>query len=240
MTIPTHRELSLISTPPASGAAIRRTSTSHQLYEQLRERIIALELPPALQLSRNELAEAYGVSQTPVRDALQMLEKEGLVVVYPQSKTEVTRIDLRHARETQFLRMALELEVVRALTMEPAHPAIDQAARLVQLQETAVNIDEDLERFALLDRQFHRLMFEAAGVPDLWTLVQSRSGHIDRLRKLNLMDPGKAATILAAHREIVTHLQAQDLACAQEAVRRHLSGTLAKVDEIQRAHPQFF
>src|SRR3546814_17249285 len=69
---------------------------------------------------------------------------------------------------------------------------------------------------------------------------RSRSGHIDRLRKLNLMDPGKAATILTAHREIVTHLQALDLSCAQEAVRRHLSGTLAKVDEIQRAHPEFF
>src|SRR3546814_20558307 len=84
--------------------------------------------------------------------------------------------------------MSLELEVIRTLTIEQRHPAVDQAARLVQLQETALNVDEDLERFALLDRQFHRLMFEAAGVADLWTLIQSRSGHIDRLRKLNLMD----------------------------------------------------
>lgn len=225
---------------PVPNSGIRRTSTSHQLYEQLRERIIALELPPALQLSRNDLAEAYGVSQTPVRDALQMLEKEGLVIVYPQSRTEVTRIDLRQARETQFLRMSLELEVIRALTTEERHPAVDQVVRLVQLQDTALNVDEDLERFALLDRQFHRVMFEAAGVPDLWALIQSRSGHIDRLRKLNLMDPGKAATILAAHREIVGHLQARNLSSAHEAVRRHLSGTLAKVEEIQRAHPEFF
>ncbi|MCF6369687.1 GntR family transcriptional regulator [Rhizobium halophilum] len=240
MTTLLSHELSLSAVSSVSSSGIRRTSTSHQLYEQLRERIIALELPPALQLSRNELAEAYGVSQTPVRDALQMLEKEGLVIVYPQSRTEVTRIDLRHARETQFLRMSLELEVIRALTVEQGHPAVDQVARLVQLQDTALNVDKDLERFALLDRQFHRVMFEAAGVPDLWALIQSRSGHIDRLRKLNLMDPGKAATILAAHREIVGHLQARDLSSAHEAVRRHLSGTLAKVEEIQRAHPEFF
>src|SRR3546814_17915283 len=111
--------------------------------------------------------------------------------------------------------MSLELEVIRTLTIEQRHPAVDQAARLVQLQETALKVDEDLERFALLDRQFHRLMFEAAGVADLWTLIQSRSGHIDRLRKLNLMDTGKTATILTEHREIVTQRQTIALSGAQ-------------------------
>ena len=222
------------------ATAIRRMSTSHQLYELLRGRIIALELPPGLQLSRNDLAAGYGVSQTPVRDALQMLEKEGLVVIYPQSRTEVTRIDLKQARETQFLRMSLELEVVRALSTEAGQPAIEQAARIVRQQETALNIDGDMARFGQLDRQFHQTLFEAAGVPDLWQLVQSRSGHIDRLRKLNLMDPGKAATILLAHAEILERMSALDVAGAEDAVRRHLSGTLAKVDDIRRAHSQYF
>ncbi len=146
-----------------------------------------------MHLSRSEIAVAYGVSQTPVRDALQMLEAEGLVVVYPQSRTEVTRIDLRQARETQFLRLSLELEVIRYLTENQPESIIKQADRLVALQETALNVDHDLERFALLDRQFHQTLFEGAGVADLWVLVQSRSGHIHRLRKLNLMDPGKPA-----------------------------------------------
>lgn len=223
---------------PAAG--LKRTSTSHQLYELLRSRIIALELPPGMQLSRNDLAAFYGVSQTPVRDALQMLEKEGLVIVFPQSRTEVTRIDLAQARETQFLRMSLELEVTRALSCDAGQPAVLQVERIVQLQETALTIDRDMDRFSQLDRQFHQTMFEAAGVPDLWMLIQSRSGHIDRLRKLNLMDPGKAATILDAHREIAARMREQDVTGAQDAVRRHLSGTLAKVDEIRKAHAQYF
>ena len=224
----------------APVTTIRRTSTAHQLYDLLRGRIIALELPPGLQLSRNDLAAGYGVSQTPVRDALQMLEKEGLVVIYPQSRTEVTRIDLKQARETQFLRMSLELEVVRALTTEAGQPAVGQAMRIVRQQETALTVDGDLARFGQLDRQFHQMLFEAAGVPDLWQVVQSRSGHIDRLRRLNLMDPGKAATILAAHTEILDRMKALDVAGAQDAVRRHLSGTLAKVDDIRRAHAHYF
>ena len=224
----------------APVTTIRRTSTAHQLYDLLRGRIIALELPPGLQLSRNDLAAGYGVSQTPVRDALQMLEKEGLVVIYPQSRTEVTRIDLKQARETQFLRMSLELEVVRALATEAGQPAVGQAMRIVRQQETALTVDGDHARFGQLDRQFHQMLFEAAGVPDLWQVVQSRSGHIDRLRRLNLMDPGKAATILAAHTEILDHMKALDVAGAQDAVRRHLSGTLAKVDDIRRAHAHYF
>ena len=224
----------------APVTTIRRTSTAHQLYDLLRGRIIALELPPGMQLSRNDLAAGYGVSQTPVRDALQMLEKEGLVVIYPQSRTEVTRIDLKQARETQFLRMSLELEVVRALATEAGQPAVGQAMRIVRQQETALTVDGDLARFGQLDRQFHQMLFEAAGVPDLWQVVQSRSGHIDRLRRLNLMDPGKAATILAAHTEILDRMKALDVAGAQDAVRRHLSGTLAKVDDIRRAHAHYF
>ena len=224
----------------APVTTIRRTSTAHQLYDLLRGRIIALELPPGLQLSRNDLAAGYGVSQTPVRDALQMLEKEGLVVIYPQSRTEVTRIDLKQARETQFLRMSLELEVVRALATEAGQPAVGQAMRIVRQQETALTVDGDLARFGQLDRQFHQMLFDAAGVPDLWQVVQSRSGHIDRLRRLNLMDPGKAATILAAHTEILDRMKALDVAGAQDAVRRHLSGTLAKVDDIRRAHAHYF
>ena len=224
----------------APVTTIRRTSTAHQLYDLLRGRIIALELPPGLQLSRNDLAAGYGVSQTPVRDALQMLEKEGLVVIFPQSRTEVTRIDLKQARETQFLRMSLELEVVRALATEAGQPAVGQAMRIVRQQETALTVDGDLARFGQLDRQFHQMLFEAAGVPDLWQVVQSRSGHIDRLRRLNLMDPGKAATILAAHTEILDRMKALDVAGAKDAVRRHLSGTLAKVDDIRRAHAHYF
>ena len=225
-------------TPSPTG--IKRTSTSRQLYDLLRGRIIALELPPGMQLSRSEIALSYGVSQTPVRDALQMLETEGLVIVYPQSRTEVTRIDIGQARETQFLRLSLELEVVRLLTASQSQSVLDRAERLVAQQETALSVDHDLERFSVLDRQFHQTLFDGAGVPNLSALIQSRSGHIDRLRKLNLMDPGKAGTILAAHHQMVKSMRAGDLEGAQAVVREHLTGTLSTVDAIRVAHSQFF
>ena len=97
----------------------RRPTASQMLYDSLRDRVLSLELAPGAPLSRAEIAETYGVSQTPVRDALQRLEAEGLVETFPQSRTLVAKIDLAHARETQFLRLGLELEVARVLAAAP-------------------------------------------------------------------------------------------------------------------------
>ena len=79
-------------------AALDRTrQAAPQVFEQLRERIVSLALPPGTVLARAELAQAFGVSQTPVRDALMRLGEEGLVDVFPQHATLVSRIDTASA-----------------------------------------------------------------------------------------------------------------------------------------------
>ena len=80
----------------------RRPLASQGIYAALRRRIIDLELKPGALLSRTQLAEEYAVSQTPVRDAFLRLEREKLVEIFPQSRTVVAKIDIAHARETQF------------------------------------------------------------------------------------------------------------------------------------------
>ena len=75
-------------------AASLSGGTVQRVYEDLRKRIITLDLPPDTTLSRSELTDTYEVSQTPIREAMQLLKQEGLVRIYPQSKTVVTRIDV--------------------------------------------------------------------------------------------------------------------------------------------------
>lgn len=218
----------------------RRSSASQRVHEALRERIVSLDLAPGEHVSRTDIAARYGVSQTPVRDAMMKLEEEGLIVVRPQSKTEVSRIDVDHARKTQFLRLSVELEVTRRLSLsaDPA-AAVLQARRILAQQRTALETG-DMELFRALDSYFHYALCEAAGVGDLWRMIAARSGHIDRLRALNLPDPGKPASILDHHLSIVDAVAAGDMAGAEEAVREHLSGTLAAVDQIVADHPDYF
>ena len=216
---------------------IRRASASQQIHDALRERIISLELAPGQNLSRIALSEFYGVSQTPVRDAMLKLEEEGLLVIFPQSKTEVSRIDVDHARETQFLRLSLELEVVRRLVRDGSSIA---AAHAVLARQERALADGDLDQFVNLDRDFHQSLCQAAGVGNLWELISSRSGHIDRLRNLNLPDPGKPANIIGYHHAILDAIKRSDVDELEKAVREHLSGTLAMADQIVARYPDYF
>lgn len=224
------------STTPAP---IKRVSTSQQVYQALRHRIVSLELAPGQSLSRIEVTETYNVSQMPVREAMQKLADEGLLLIFPQSKTEVSRIDIAHAQETQFLRMSLELEVVRRLSIEPDRRFVDEIDLLIARQDRALDAD-DMEQFSALDQGFHRRMCNLIGVESLWDLVKSRSGHIDRLRNLNLPDLGKSASILECHHRIAAAIRAGDLAAGELAVRDHLSGTLAQLEGIRKRYPDYF
>lgn len=218
----------------------KRLPVTAQVFELLRAQIIALQLAPGTPLSRPALAESFGVSQTPVRDALQRLEQEGLVVIHPQSSTQVSLIDIEQAHETQFLRTALECEVARTITARPGDFDLRTAELLLVEMETIWAKHHDVEAFRAMDQAFHRSLFQATGRERLWDLVVHRSGDIDRLRNLHLTTEGKATQILRDHHDILDALMAGKVKAADTAVRRHLSGTLAAVEEIRAAHQQYF
>lgn len=214
-------------------------SAADRVYAQLRERIVSLELLPDTVLSRADIAKDYDVSQYPVREAIQRLEKAGLVASYPQSKTVVTKINVAHARETQLLRLSLELEVARILAIKQTPELLQTSSRILRMQKMTAE-DRDLSEFTALDRLFHLSLFQAAGVPSLWNLVADRSGHIDRLRRLNLPDDGKISAVLESHERTLSAISEGDLQGLEKTVREHLSGTLSSMASIMESYPQYF
>ncbi|VFR19579.1 Transcriptional regulator, GntR family [plant metagenome] len=227
-----------LDTLPVDLHLDRSRHAAPQVVEKLRELILSLALEPGTVLSRPELAEQFGLSQTPIRDALIQLRDEGLVDIFPQHTTVVSRIDVAAARQAHFLRRALELEIVHELAGRQ-DPAL--AARLnahIATQETCLQAARYAD-FIVSDQAFHREMHEAAGVTALWELEQRYSGHVRRLRHLHLPEAGKAQRILRDHRRIVDALAAGDAAAAQAALREHLSGTLSHVDDICERYPQY-
>ena len=209
-----------------------------QVVDHLRERIVGLDLVPGTLLSRAALAAEFGVSQTPVRDALMRLAEEGLVDIFPQHKTVVSRIDLRSAQQAHFLRRSIELEVVRTLAQSRDPALIRQLRTTIALQGTLVQAC-DYPAFVKTDQAFHRQLHDAAGVPDLFDVVRHRSGHIDRLRRLHLPVPGKAADILREHARIVDAIARGNPAIAERRLREHLSGTMSSIGAIRARYPDY-
>ena len=224
--------------PRSGGRLDRDRQAAPQVFERLRGMIIALELPPGSPLSRAALAEQFGVSSTPIRDALMRLEEEGLVEVFPQYATIVSRIDVHRAQQAHFLRRALELEIVRVLALKPDEALVIElnAAIARQLQFAKAGA---FEKFMAADNEFHAQLYEAADKQDIWTLVKSRSGHIDRLRRLHLPSPGKAQDIVRHHRLITKAIAGGEPEEAQKHLRTHLSGTLSELATIRARHPEY-
>jgi len=224
---------------PAWQSRDRSQPAAPQVFEQLRDLILSLKLAPGTALSRAELQKQFGLSSTPIRDALMRLDTMGLVEVFPQSKTVVSLINVPLARQAQFLRRSIEQEAVRVLAQVPDDALIEKLRATIDEQSARAK-DEDFERFNDLDLEFHKLLYDAAGVPDLWTLVRSRSGHIDRIRRLHLPIGDKAAQIVRDHSAIVSAIAKGKPDLAQSELRDHLSRSLAFSDELRVRFPGYF
>jgi DNA-binding GntR family transcriptional regulator len=217
----------------------RYRQVAPQLYESLREMIISLELEPGATLVRSEIANRFGVSQTPVRDAMQLLQQEGLVDIFPQAATQVSKIDLESAARAHFLRRAVETEMVRTLATAPDPELIARMRALLE-QHVRFAAARDVEGFSRADQAFHQELYLATGQQELHQLVRSRSGHIDRLRRLHVPTKGKVQRIIADHTALVEAIAAGSPERAQQSLREHLSGTLAQAQAIRKAHPGYF
>ena len=228
----------------ATLAPFRLEKSRHaapQVFEHLREQIMSMTLTPGTVLSRADLVDQYGVSQTPIRDALLRLAEEGLVDIFPQHATVVCPINVGLARQAHFLRRSVEVEVVYTLAnmADAQRAALTGRLRSILARQSAMLDVEDYKEFASYDQMFHREMYETAEVPDLWQLVRRQSGHLDRLRRLHLPIAGKAKAILTDHQNILDAIEQGDPELAQQMLRAHLSGTLANVDEIRARYPDY-
>ena len=224
---------------PLSDAAFRldrsRNATS-QVFEHLRELIVSLSIAPGAVLARPQLCAYFGLSQAPIREALLRLEEERLVDIYPQHQTRVRGIDLAAARQAHFLRLSVELEMVRVLAQAP-NPDLAAVLLAIVTRQQACLAADDLAGFTHLDMEFHRRMYEAALLPDLWSMMRSCSGNLDRLRRLHLPVSRKADSILEQHARIARCIGAGDAPGAQQLVRVHLSGTLSALDAVRERYP---
>jgi DNA-binding GntR family transcriptional regulator len=216
----------------------RSRQVAVQVHEILKKRILTVALEPGTVLSRATLMEEFGVSQTPVRDALLRLQEDGLVDIFPQYATRVSRIDVDHARQAQFLRLSVEVEAVRRLSRSSPKETADAMDRVLR-QQQAVADPSTYDKFDALDREFHRVLYERSGNTLLWRVIRQQSVHLDRLRRLNLPMEGKIQSLLQEHCSIVRAVREGDEEGAVSALRKHLSGTLSIIDAIREKFPTF-
>jgi len=211
-------------------------SSRQRVYEELRRRVLTLQLPPGAALSENELAADLGVSRTPIRESLILLADEGLVQVFPKIGSFVSPVDPDRVADAQFLREAVELAALADLpaTLDP-----DLLQHLRDNLEQQRSPTVDLEAFFALDEAFHHGLLRLSGHGGAWPTVVSAKGHLDRARRLGLQ--GRSWRPLAdQHLQIFTSVVAGDVDRARTGMRGHLRAVFDDIEEIRTTSPQLF
>jgi DNA-binding GntR family transcriptional regulator len=214
-----------------------RLSVRDQTLETLRRRIISLQLPPGEPLSENELAQELGVSRTPVRESLILLREEGLVQVFPQIGSFVSLVDLGRVAEAQFVREAIECASLADLVVDATGIA---GLRNILASQREAEASGDHEEFFRLDEDFHRELLRLAGHESAWTAVNSAKAHLDRARRLSLLEARPVSTLIEQHTAVVDAIEAKNLADAHDSLRIHLRAVFEDVKRIQASTPELF
>ena len=221
------------------GTRVAGGAAREQVYAVLREAIISAELEPGRRLSENELADMLGVSRTPVREALARLRDERLVAIVPQLGTFVTLISPDAVADAAFVREALECSAIR-LVSEPVEPrALEELQANLAAQERSAERG-DTEAFDGLDAALHRMLCELSGHEIAWTLSRRANGHLDRVRRLSLPEPGYLSEMVAEHKQVVAAVADGDAERAERALRHHLRMVTSTLPSIRAEHPEYF
>lgn len=225
--------------PRAAVSAVREGALVPSLYRDLRARIVSVALAPGEAVSETRIAEQYGVSRTPVREAFKRLAEEGLLDVVPQVGTFVARIDLRLVRDAHFVRETLECRMVELASVRIDASARARLADNLALQRRAL-VAQDAAGFFEVDEAMHRLLAEVAGHAAAWQVVQSAKAQLDRVRHLSLASRAWSRLRMTEHRAIADRVAAGDAPGAREAMRSHLASVFEAIDRIAAEHAQVF
>ena len=156
-----------------------------RMMTNLRNAIVRLDLKPGDTISEAEVAERFGVSRQPVREAFIRLGQQGLLLIRPKRATMVKRISEDGVGQSRFIREAIEVEIIRrAAAARTAATGPMLEAILVQQNEAASA--GDIGHFHTLDETFHRALAQTAGVEYAWQLIDDHKIQLDRVRYLTL------------------------------------------------------
>jgi DNA-binding GntR family transcriptional regulator len=211
-----------------SDGAARRDNVE-QVYRRVREAILEGEIAPGAVMSQVALADDLGVSRTPLREALRMLQSEGLVDAQANRRVTVKPISASDVEELVVMRVALETEAIR-LSVGRLEPE-DIAALEGRLAEMAHFADaKDYERWTHPHNAFHRGLTAPAG-RRVNALLAQLSDHFERYRRVHIRRAPKA-WLTAGHREILDACKSGDRELSGRLLAEHLSATAFDVMEL--------
>lgn len=212
----------------------------HEAYDSIKELILTAKLKPGEKVSKRDLSTMLGIGDTPVREAIIRLTKEGLFRVVPQSGTYISKISLKEMQEAQFMRNQIESLMIAQAFDKISDKQIHELDRQVKLLDVYIG-DNDHITFFQLDENFHYQFYNITDNHYIWNWMKLINISLDRFRYLQLkMKELNWENINEEHRLIVKHLKKHNKEELMKVVDRHLNTTEEDINLVLANYPDYF
>ncbi len=207
---------------PTLPQNLKQRALYEDVAELLRQRIFSRELPPGSWIDELKLAEEYGISRTPLREALKVLATEGLVTMKVRRGAYVTEVNEKDLRDVFHLMALLEADAARTVAQTGTDIQLQELEALHQQLEKAAKDKKDHIRFFTMNEAFHIRLLQIADNKWAGQMVADLRKVMKLNRAQSLLKAGRIEESLAEHVAIMMALKKRDAAAAQSAMRAHI------------------
>lgn len=213
-------------------------SLSERVYQRLKNDIFDFKWMPAERLTESELAAAYAVSRTPIRQALYRLQQEGYVEVSFRSGWQIRPLNFQYYEQLYDVRILLEQHALQILCQQQAQ-ALDRTQILPALQPLfeiwmvkPAQYLRDLKTLSQLDEDFHCQLLQAAGNSEMARIHLQLSEKIRIIRRLDFLKADRISATYVEHQQLLQLILAQDASQASAHVEAHIRHSRDAVKQI--------
>jgi len=208
----------------------RAKSLKEQAYDKLKELIITGALEPGALHNEKRLAEALGVSRTPVREALLELSREGMVAFVPGKGIEICKFTTQQVREVFEIRRIIEGYIIKKITARLTDADTREIDRIINNQEKMLSRTER-PAFIEYDKQFHLYLASKIGNKQIESILDNLRDQMHLMGIRAIADDSRMKTVVEEHRAIYSGLQERDPQKAFDALISHLENTEKTIAE---------
>ncbi|MFD1848883.1 GntR family transcriptional regulator [Oceanobacillus bengalensis] len=202
-----------------------------QFYHMIKKMIFDGKYLPGERINETQLAKEFNVSKSPIREAVRLLEKEGLLVI-ENGKVVVYKPTLKDVEEIYYCRMALESFAVKLVTKLASDSELEEIQQTLQATEEAIKAKKDSNTIINLNEQFHRFILTFTKNDRLQKQVNDLKGLINYFRVLNFKGERRAEEILEQHRGIYTLIKQREEEKAANEMIKHLELDVAHLLQV--------
>jgi GntR family transcriptional regulator, rspAB operon transcriptional repressor len=209
---------------------MQNKSLRQKAYERIKKAIVTLRFEMGKSLNEKELSSEFKLGRTPIREALQQLANEGLVVIVPRKGAYVSTLSLADFQKLLDTRIMLESYCARRAAARISDERLDQLRKLLIGIEPLV-AGQDVDALLTIDRQIHMALVNSLDNEYIEQIASQLYDRVARLWHLSFknMDGSELRTRLLSHRQIIDALNDRDPDTAEKAVKHHIDQFVERI-----------